>query len=184
MRLWYSRLLEHELAEGRLSEWEKTKYFLFPLMLSAFLSGPIWMITPNYGPIPPVTERFFTLLGGLITAAITYIGIKMGYRSNQRIDGKNFIERYAILSVPIFIRFIVIATTLMIIILIFLRHSMRDSVSPFLHVIIPLAYLYYFHLVALSIDRFGDCIHRYKHSNHGLESTGAPPSAKAPETHP
>ena len=36
-----------------------------------------------------------------------------------------------------------------------------------------------------NIDIYGDDIERKKkESNHGLESTGAPPAAKAPETHP
>ena len=161
MRLWSSKRLEFELAHALLPEREKLKYFILPLVLAALLGSPIFLITPNYGIKPSPLESVFILLRGLLMCMALYFGIRMSYRENKKIDNRNFIERYAILSVPVFIKFLCIVLPVQALIMI-IFNSVIDSyprinsfVSCFMQLSIPLFYLWFFYLIAQSFKRFG-----------------------------
>jgi len=161
MRLWSSSKLERELARGQLSEWEKTKYLLLPLILGSLAGGPIYLITPRYGPTRPTLGSVGMLCGGVLMALVTYYGIRMGYRANQKIDGEHFIERYTVLSVPIFIKFVVGFIPAMIGMMIVARALgtalpfVKQNLSFILQLVFPLVYLWFYSLVAASIRNFG-----------------------------
>ena len=96
--------------------------------------------------------------------AVLYYGIRKAYRYNQNIDNKSFIERYAVLSVPVFIKFICIALPIqaltMIILHLLSNHYVRMHVfsSCFQQLYTPLFYILFFHLIAKSFKRFAVCI--------------------------
>ncbi len=161
MRLWSSRLLERELAEGCLSEREKVKYLLLPLIAGSLLSAPIYLITPNYGVIPPLAEKAYIFLGNIALSIVTFYGIRMGYRTNKNIDGKNFIERYIILSLPIFVKFTVFCLPglfcFMILFGVLQKQLpwMKDNFSLVLRMLFPFILLWFYYLISESINRFG-----------------------------
>ena len=166
MRLWSSRLLEAELADGRLSEWEKVKYLLLPIILSALIGGPVSSVMPRYGPEPPAFDWLRTILGGVAIAVVSYYGIRMGYRRNQLIDGRHFIERYTVLYVPILIKFsVVLAAGLVVLMAVCdalgLTAATFNAYAPAILTCggAPVLLLLYY-LVARSISRYGDQLKR------------------------
>jgi len=162
MRLWSSTLLENELAEGKLSEWEKVKYLLLPLILGSLSGGPLHFLTPRYGPKQPSYEFLSCLFGGVLLAIATFYGIRQGYRSNQKIDGQYFIERFTVLSVPIFIRFAVFFTPavfILICIVIMLDRvfpGIKGYISHILRIIFPFILYWMYLMISHSFERFGE----------------------------
>lgn len=106
MIFWSSYKLEEALVEGRLSEWDKLQYLMLPAVFSVMFGGPVYLLLPYYGA-KPEHHTGFALVGTVLMVLATYYGIRMGYRANQKIDGKCFIERYTILSFPVFVKFLV-----------------------------------------------------------------------------
>lgn len=106
MILWSSQKLEEALARGELSSWTKVKYLILPAILSS-LNWPFYLISPTYGEKPPVFTRLIMLVFSVLTAYITYRGIKSCFQANEGIDGKLFFERFAVLFVPSFVRIMV-----------------------------------------------------------------------------
>jgi hypothetical protein len=126
--LWSSRKVEQALAQGRLDSWTKVKYLLIPTVLGA-LSGPFYILRPVYGQKPPSDYTYFSLISSIITACVTYWGIKTCFRVNSSIDGRNFFERFAVLSLPILIRVMTVAITCGIVLLLFIGHPKnRDPI--------------------------------------------------------
>lgn len=172
MRIWSSKLLEQELAETKLSDWEKTKYLILPLVLSTLVAGPIYLFTPNYGSNPPAFNGLSTFIGNIIMAVVTFYGIRLGYRTNKKIDGKCFIERYTILSVPIFIRCLVIMVpTLFVLMFIFMGIFKLKEIFPLiLKVVFPLIIFWFYYLISKSIKRFGINLKNINSNNEILNS--------------
>jgi len=135
---------------------------LLPLILSTLAGGPIYLFTPRYGVEQPAFAPVRMLCSGILMAVVTYYGIRMGYRANQDIDGKHFIERYTILSVPVFIKFMVICIPVLfgLMIVVGLLSNVVPALKPHLGTILqlmfPLVFLWFYVLVAASIRRFGD----------------------------
>ncbi len=90
MRIWKSKKLAEELARDALSEREKVTYFVFTAVLwtaSALIRNPKpWTIFDNIQ---------------LLSIAITILGYVMCFRVNMAGDGRCFVERAVILSVPL-----------------------------------------------------------------------------------
>lgn len=129
MILWSSQKLEEALARGELSSWTKVKYLILPAILSS-LSWPFYLISPSYGNKPPIFNRLIMLVFSVLTAYITYRGIKSCFQTNEGIDGKLFFERFAVLFVPSFVR-IMVATFLGSILLLAIIGHNRER-FPFL----------------------------------------------------
>jgi hypothetical protein len=103
--LWSSRKLEQALAKGQLDSWTKVKYLIVPMVIGA-LSGPFFLFRPVYGQKPPAINNLFSFVFAVIAAFIAYWGIKTCFKINNNIDGKDFFERLAVLTLPILIRII------------------------------------------------------------------------------
>lgn len=166
MRLWSSEILEIELAREQLSEREKVKYLLLPILLGACLGGPITWLAPRYGLRPPRFDVLVALLNSLLMVAVTIYGIRKAYRANRRIDGRNFIERYAILVLPVSFRFAALLVPLLVaahVALRFLDSRIAGGMAnlyPFYRLVFPLAMLGFYQMLARSFSRFGGHLRR------------------------
>ena len=166
MRLWSSRLLERDLATGAISEWGKVKYLLLPMILSSLAGGPKYLITPRYGTEPPEGSTRNFILYGIAMALVAYLGIRKAFRANQEADGKHFIERYIILSLPVMVRLTVILVPTLILLMIVVASltrsfpHFRGSLMAALYVVFVLIYYWYFSLVTASIRRLGRLLKR------------------------
>lgn len=161
MILFSQSKVEKMLASGSFSEWEKAKYFLVAPIITALLGGPVFLIKPRYGIQPPPINSLATLAGGILVAIATYLGIRHLYRTNELIDGKNFIERCAVLSVPVFIKFTVISVPGFFVILLIATAltrnapEQRDSIPVLLNIVFPLLMVWYYAVLNKSLRRFG-----------------------------
>lgn len=166
MRLWSSEILEIELAREQLSEREKAKYLLLPLLFAGFIGGPLALLAPRYGVRPPRFDSLVALANGILMVWATFYGFRKIYRANQQIDGRNFIERYTVLVLPVNVRFLVAMIPLLVVLSVALRVLGRgftdssDSLQPFYRLIFPLATLVFYHLLARSFIRFGRHLRR------------------------
>ena len=161
MILWSSRKLEKALAEERFSEWEKAKYYLWPAIWGALAGGPMFLLRPYYGS-KPNHHGIFILVGCMLMALVTYYGIRLGYRENQNIDGKSFIERYTILSLPVVVRFVVWLIPVMVVFLFVFAGLTRSApevrklTGPILRFVFPVITFWLYCQIARSVRRFGD----------------------------
>jgi hypothetical protein len=102
--LWSSQKLEQALAKGQLDSWTKVKYLLIPAVMGALSAEPFFLFRPVYGKEPPAINDLFFSIFAIITAFITYWGIKACFKVNTNIDGKDFLERFVVLTLPVIIR--------------------------------------------------------------------------------
>lgn len=159
MILFSSRRLEEKLAEGAVSEWDKVKYLLFPLIASAMLGGPIFMIRPHYGLKAPAFAALGNLIGGLLSAGVTYWGIRRAFRTNLAIDGERFVERYTVLSFPILFKMAVGFIPGLVVLAMVLR--LVDAIIPgvmhqytlVFNALVPLVMLWFYELLNRSFER-------------------------------
>jgi hypothetical protein len=171
MRLWSSKKLEKELAEGRLAEWDKAKYIIWPTVITFLLGGPIFLFTPHYGSRPE-SHTVSLLIGNIVMAVVSFCGIRMGYRENQRIDGRFFIERYSILSFPVWIRFcicFILGLVVLFIVFAALTHSspeLRRFTLPVMRTVFPAIVFWMYWLVARSVRRFGNHLKSQGNTGH------------------
>jgi len=96
--------LEEKISKNELTSWEKTKYLIFMVVVSS-MSGPIYVFTPSFGPKPPPLNMAISFFSSIAFILISYFGLKRCYKTNKRIDDACFIERFAILNVPMTIKF-------------------------------------------------------------------------------
>jgi len=97
--LFSSRKLEAALAGGRLTSRDKLSYLIVPAVAAA-LVGPAWLLTPRYTQNPPPQLIVIQLVCVVLGAMLVYKGIQRCYRTNKRIDGRLFFERYVLLTLP------------------------------------------------------------------------------------
>ena len=161
-----SKKLEAKLAHNQLSDWEKAKYMVFLCLAEILFGGPVFLVRPQYGPRPPFPNSLAMLIGGIIMAVITYWWIKRIYLTNKEIDGKNFIERFTVLSFPVFMKFTVwlIPGTLIVLIIFGLvtrnNHEMRKYVPSVIHVVFIAVIFGLNWLINNSFKRFGALMRR------------------------
>jgi magnesium-transporting ATPase (P-type) len=116
---------------------------------------------PRYGQRPSPMESMYSLVFGVLMAVVTYFGVRWAYRTNAKCDGKNFIERYTILNVPILVRFCVIAMPCSIIFITTImafseEHSWLRIHAFLLFRIVALFVFYlYYYLLSKSFGRLG-----------------------------
>ena len=155
-----SRKLEQTLANNSLSEWGKVKYIILPALIVSLFPPP-YFLRPSHGQYPPMLNSLIGLLFVIINVVITYNGIKKCFGTNQKTDGENFFERFFILSIPVFIKFILIFFILSIGLVIGMQ-SLKES-FPILYKRYPIIFSLslpfitwlYYHLLSDSIRRLG-----------------------------
>lgn len=169
MILLKSKKLEQQLARKKISEWEKVKYLIFPMILTSILGGPIFLIRPRYGVQPPPLNMYSNLIGGFLIAIVTYWGIRRLYLTNVSIDGEDFITRYTVLSLPVFLKFTIwlilggIIFSFVTAALTIEHKHLRQYVPVLLNMIFPGLIAWYYILVNRSLKRFE------KHANENVD---------------
>lgn len=101
MILFSSRKLEKALVAGKLDNWGKAKYIIIPAVVFAPFSATVAFFSPRFGEKPSGLYFLVQFAFYIATMFITYFGMKLCFRANEKIDGKNFIERFSILLLPV-----------------------------------------------------------------------------------
>ena len=96
MRIWKTKKLVEELARDALSEREKATYFAFTVVMATAAS-----LIPD-----PKPWTIFESIR-LLLIPITLLGYVMCFRVNKAGDGRYFVERAVIISVPLTFRILV-----------------------------------------------------------------------------
>jgi hypothetical protein len=161
MILWSSKTLEEALADGQLDSWAKVKYLMIPAVMGSLFSVPFYVVRPLYGTRAPAPNYLFSFIFALMAAYLAYWGIKRCYIANSKIDGEAFFERLAVLTVPILIRILVVATSGSIALLVVIA-LLRDRVpalyyrgSILFSAFNPVLAYAMFAMLTNSIQRFG-----------------------------
>jgi hypothetical protein len=131
MILWSSKELERALAQGQLDSWTKVKYVIVPAVVGS-LSVPFYVFRPLYGERAPAINSLFSLIFAIVTAYLSYWGIKRCFVANREIDGEAFFERIAVLLLPILVRIVTVAVLVSIALLIVLG-KLRDRAPVLFH---------------------------------------------------
>lgn len=133
MYLWNYKALAHELKEHKLTSKEKLKYLLAIMCyVPTGLMGSNWIpgfyrfiyrmtnfIVYQQAPRVPPLKIFhnYNYLTDLTTAVIIGVGVMLCFMINRRGDGRNFIERFMCLSIPITIRVSIYSLIIFILVL-------------------------------------------------------------------
>lgn len=112
MILFSSTKLERAIADGALTSWEKAKYIIFIIILHT-LSGPIYVLTPSFGPKPPIWQLLASFTSSIFIILFTFFGAKKSYQTNKTIDDTDFVGRFTALYMPMTLKFIAIGLTVM-----------------------------------------------------------------------
>jgi hypothetical protein len=100
MHLISSKKLESDLANGRLDQWEKTKYLIFTSIF-AIAANPVFWPLPVYEQIEASTlAQTLGMLAWVANGFLTFKGVRKCFAANKLIDSKAFIERFTVLFVP------------------------------------------------------------------------------------
>ena len=167
MILLSSGKLERAIAKKILSNWEKTKYIILPIILTTLFYGPFYIIRPNYGVKPPLINSLFTFFFCIISTFIVYSGIKKCFKTNESTDKEFFIERFMILLIPIMFKLILFFVPF-ILILVVIVGSMREHLPIvfkrfpiILSAFCPIMYYIQYYLLNRSFVRLGNLLEKY-----------------------
>ena len=164
MIIFSSRKLEQSIADNRLASWAKAKYLIFTAVVMAVFYGPFYLVHPFYGESAPTLNSIFSLIFTIVGVFVTYYGIKECYATNRAVDDKDFLERFAILSVPVFVKVSIIvfpATLCVSMLMLSLRetHPMLSKRFPIiLSLLGPLLFYIYYCILNRSFTRLGRVI--------------------------
>lgn len=152
MILFSSNRLERALAGNTLNSWEKAKYIIFVIIFYGF-SGPIYVITPSFGPKPPLGNSLATFVSAILTIIFTFFGAKKCFLTNKANDDSDFAGRFAALFIPMTFKFFAISAIVMAISAILVSLVSPDKEMNkrffvyFLHSMAPIGtYLFYLFL--------------------------------------
>ncbi|HOO77522.1 MAG TPA: hypothetical protein PK636_01760 [bacterium] len=115
MILFSSRKLEKALVTGTLDNWVKAKYIVIPAVVFAPFAATVAFFSPRIGEKPSGLYLLTQFAFYIATMFITYFGMKLCFRANEKIDGKNFIERFSILLLPVALKLYCICLPLTIV---------------------------------------------------------------------
>lgn len=101
MYLWKTKKLAEEIRDGKLSEEEKRKYYIWTSIL--YLIG-LYIITASAGRDP-----LATLIEAVAVIAITIAGVNITFRTNKGAEGSDYVGRMLALSFPLLIKILVIS---------------------------------------------------------------------------
>ena len=168
MVLLSSRKLEQVLADGKIETWSKVKYLILPAVLGS-LVVPFHIISPWYGPKEPALNIFVSVPCNILTAYLTFWGIKRAFLENLKIDGAAFFERFAMLCVPPMIR-VMAVTLLLSLVVTFSRIPVPEEgslvftrASIFFSVLGPILTFAVYSMVRRSFQRLGELIRQRNH---------------------
>jgi hypothetical protein len=138
MILFSSKELERKLASSSIDSWDKAKYVIVLFVIYSF-SGPVYVLTPSFGPHPPVGTLIASPISVLFIILATYFGIKKCYLTNKATDDVDFIGRFVVLSIPMTLKFILVLLPIFLLFVIILstlsgHQAARNtfSYSPYL----------------------------------------------------
>ena len=109
MYLWNTKALAKELKEGTLSEWDKFKYYIIGVLLYSLIGDLSYISNTDF------TYTYFDILISFISLFIIFLGVYKSYEVNNMGDGKNFLERFICLSLPVGIRILVLSVLVILI---------------------------------------------------------------------
>ena len=164
MIIFSSKKLEKAIAENKLESWGKAKYIIVPAVISALIGGTLYLISPLYGERAPMLNTSLQILFNILLALVTYCGIKKCFQTNKDMDEENFLERFVILSLPIFIKFALVLTPILIIYYVIVgtireSHPELFKRAPILvYGSIPIACYLYYSFLNRSFTRLGTLI--------------------------
>lgn len=92
MVLWRAKVLALDLRDGRVAERDKLGYLLVGLLIKAVIGSASLLSAPR---------SLGAALGILIVLSISIAGAIATFRANARGDGRQFLERYLCLAVPV-----------------------------------------------------------------------------------
>lgn len=153
MILFSSKKLEEAIVEDKISNWQKAKYIIIPLVISAPVATATYMISPIYVTRPPDSQMFIRLLLVIISSFITYYGIKLCFKKNSQIDGRHFIERFFILSLPVLIKLTIVLIFISGFISVLTFNKDQPTSFPINSLLVPIYTIIYYTLLVLSFKR-------------------------------
>lgn len=112
MYLWKTNQLVADINNGNVSQKETMKYLL-TVSLFMLLGSFITDLIPRNELSDK--ETMYIYIEYLMITLITILGVYFCYEKNQKIDAKNFIERFICFSLPVAIKSFVLAMALMIV---------------------------------------------------------------------
>ncbi len=99
MILFSSNKLQKALADDSLDSWDKAKYIIFVIAMYT-IYGPFYWFMPSFGEKKPMLFQLASFASYLFTILITIYGAKRCFKTNKIGDGKDFVERFDVLFVP------------------------------------------------------------------------------------
>lgn len=111
MYLWNTNQLVADFNDGNVSQKETMKYLL-TVLLFMLLGSFILDFIPNDDLSDK--ETMYLYIEYLMVTIVTILGVYFCYEKNQKVDAKNFIERFICFSLPVAIKSFVLVTLLFI----------------------------------------------------------------------
>ena len=141
------RKLEQQLLNESITAWEKAKYLVLAVVISA-LAGPLFCATPSVKEQHLGITALVQLLTTILGLYITYKGIRKCYSTNNQEE--KFIERFICLRVPWTVIFGAVLAPLSIAIIVIAKKAfpeVPDLSSFIIYICSPvITYLYYYAL--------------------------------------
>lgn len=88
------------LADNSLDSWAKAKYIIFVIAMYT-MYGPFYWFVPSFGEKKPMLLQLASFASYCFTILFTIYGAKRCFKTNKTGDGKDFVERFAVLFVPL-----------------------------------------------------------------------------------
>lgn len=173
MIIFSSQKLEKAIAKDQLTNWGIAKYLIIYITIPIILGGPIYLVRPVYGYKPPPLSNLFSIAFSILSALVVYHGVKKCFKTNKLIDNINFVERFVILSLPVFIKFIFLFIPFFIFVLILIGFISRSipSIKLYIYIIFsalgPLLLYVYYSLLHRSFSRLLELVESNKSSTSG-----------------
>ena len=109
------------------------------------------MLTPSFGPKPPIGNSLAIFVSAILNILITYFGTKKCYITNKAADSSDFIERFAVLYIPMTCKFAVATLPILIAAVAILAYSVPPDkelhqriFSYFMHAMAPIgSFIFY-----------------------------------------
>ena len=164
MHFWNQYALGEKLAKGKLSEWEKAKYYIAFAILHVI--GGFRGYISFQGYEQQRIEALLKLIYAVIVVIIVFRGIKSAFEVNKKIDNLHFIERITCLSFPLTIKFSVVFFGLMFfigIVWMFIQYPGGNE-KFILSMLISILYLFLIYMFYVflrkSFEKFADFVNR------------------------
>jgi hypothetical protein len=166
MVLFSSTKLENALASESLDSWTKAKYMIFVVAMYGASNSFYWF-TPSFGPKKSLSYYVASAASWFLSAVITYWGGKNCFRTNKMGDGKDFVERFSSLYVPLTFEFIPITllfflgTAGFVACLLPVDKQTKYQVVPYLALLVsPFLTWLFFVLLKRSFERLAELIRK------------------------